>query len=195
MAETDPWDFSEFGERPAGQPTGPTTPTPGQSGRPDRDNPAGGTPAGHGFDAGLGELPGPAGPSTGSGITGSGVGGSGLAGFDTFGPAATSSGGTLSVARPPLPWLLGSAAAAVLGLLLAALLGALPPLAVIGWVLAGPVAIGALAIYTSADTRRRAQPLYVAPNWLTAGYYACLGVCLVGVIISAVRIALWVGRW
>lgn len=108
-------------------------------------------------------------------------------------PASTAPG--LSVARPPLTWLGVSVAAALLGLLLAALLGALPPLAVIGWLLAGPVAIGALAVYISIDTRRRAGAVYVAPNWLTAAYYACLVVCLAGVVVAAVRIALWVGRW
>jgi len=114
--------------------------------------------------------------------------------FDQPTHSATAVGG-LSVAGPPLTWLGASAAAAVIGLLLAALLGALPPLAVTGWVLAGPVAIGALAVYTSADTRRRARPVYISPNWLTAAYYACLGVCLVGVVVAAIRIALWVGRW
>ncbi|SDS76198.1 hypothetical protein [Microlunatus soli] len=166
MAEKDPWDFSEFGAPRAGQ-SAESDLTTSDSGR------DGGTGAGRSVRAAD-------------------------SGFDALSDLGTAHGpatGALAVAGPPLTLLGISAAAAVIGLLLAALLGALPALAVIGWVLAGPFAIGVLALYTTADTRRRAQPIYVAPNWLIAGYYACLAVCLVGVIVSAIRIALWVGRW
>lgn len=171
MAEKDPWDFSEFGAPQPGHPPAPDSERNERSGRSQHAQD-------HGFDADLGPLP-DAGPATSFAGPGPGLA-----------PA-----GPPAVAGPPLPLLGASAATAVIGLVLAAVLGALPPAAIIGWVLAGPLAIGALAVYTSADTRRRAQPIYVAPNWLTAGYYACLAVCLIGVIVSAVRIALWVGRW
>ena len=171
MSEKDPWDFSEYG---AEQNRGATPRSDALSSRPDAAD-GFGTASDHGFDAAFG---------------------SDATAEPTFAPAGSTGGSAgLAVAGPPLSWLAISAAAALVGLVLAATLGAVPPLAVLSWLLAGPVAIGALAVYIGADTRRRAGPIYVAPNWLTAGYYACLAVCLIGVVVSAIRIALWVGRW
>lgn len=117
-------------------------------------------------------------------------------GFDDFGSGGLSDAPSdLTVARPPLRWLGISAGLSAVGLALAALLGGLPPLAIIGWSLSGPVAIGALAMFTSEDTRQRAHPVYVAPNWLQLAYFGALLLCLAGVIVSAIRIGLWVGRW
>jgi hypothetical protein len=71
--------------------------------------------------------------------------------------------------------------------------GVLVP-ALVGWLLAGPLAIGALAVYTRVDTRRRSESIYSAPRWTATLYWAVLVVCLVGIALGAWQIALWAGR-
>ena len=66
--------------------------------------------------------------------------------------------------------------------------------ALAGWLLAGPLAIGALAVYTRVDTRRRSESIYSAPRWAARLYWAVLVVCLVGIALGAWQIALWAGR-
>jgi hypothetical protein len=60
--------------------------------------------------------------------------------------------------------------------------------------LAGPVAIGVLAEFSRADTRRRTHAVYSAPRWVPNVYWAILVVCLLGIAVGAWHIALWAGR-
>jgi hypothetical protein len=83
------------------------------------------------------------------------------------------------------------AAIAVLGVVSGA---AMLPTAVAGWLLAGPVAIGAMAAYTRVDTKRRSEAVYSAPSWTGTAYWAVLAVCLIGIAVGAWQIALWAGR-
>lgn len=83
---------------------------------------------------------------------------------------------------------------ALIGLVVGAALGASGPLAVVGWVLAGPVAIGVLSAFTLLDTNRRAMPVYAEPGWTKPAYWAVLAVAAIGIIICALRIADWIGR-
>jgi hypothetical protein len=117
-------------------------------------------------------------------------------GQDAFGQAI--SAGTLATAGPPLKWfavtLTLAVAGAVLALISAAAGGGVLMTALAGWLLAGPLAIGALAVYTRVDTRRRSESIYSAPRWTATLYWAVLGVCLVGIALGAWQIALWAGR-
>lgn len=153
MTSSDPWDFSQYAQKPA--PGAP--PPPPQSGY----------------------VP-PSGPNPG-----------GFGGFDTPSPAGS---GDLSIGRPPVHWLAICAAVVVVGGLIAWLLGAAPPFAVVAWVLSGPIAIGLLAAFTSFDTRARARSTYASPDWVKPAYVICLVLCGLAVIGSAIRIAFWVGR-
>jgi hypothetical protein len=115
---------------------------------------------------------------------------------DAFGQAITA--GTLATAGPPLKWfavaLVMAAAGVVLALVSASEGGGVFAPALAGWLLAGPLAIGALAVYTRVDTRRRSESIYSAPRWATRLYWAVLVVCLVGIALGAWQIALWAGR-
>ena len=115
---------------------------------------------------------------------------------DAFGQAT--SGGMLATAGPPLKWfavtLLLAVAGAVLAILSAASGGGVLVPALAGWLLAGPLAIGALAVYTRVDTRRRSESIYSAPRWTASLYWVVLVVCLVGIALGAWQIALWAGR-
>jgi hypothetical protein len=115
---------------------------------------------------------------------------------DTFGTATTT--GTLETAGPPLKWfavaLLLAVAGAALALLSATSGGGVFATALAGWLLAGPLAIGALAMYSRVDIRRRSESIYSAPRWAATLYWAVLVVCLVGIALGAWQIALWAGR-
>jgi hypothetical protein len=115
---------------------------------------------------------------------------------DAFGQAITT--GTLATGGPPLKWfgvaLVMAAAGVVLALVSATGGGGVFAPALAGWLLAGPVAIGALAVYTRVDTRRRSESIYSAPRWAARLYWAVLVVCLVGIALGAWQIALWAGR-
>jgi hypothetical protein len=117
-------------------------------------------------------------------------------GQDAFGQAI--SAGMLATAGPPLKWfavtLMLAVAGAVLALISAAAGGGVLMTAAAGWLLAGPLAIGALAVYTRVDTRRRSESIYSAPRWTATLYWAVLVVCLVGIALGAWQIALWAGR-
>ena len=85
-------------------------------------------------------------------------------------------------------------AGAALALLSATSGGGVFATALAGWLLAGPLAIGALAMYSRVDTRRRSESIYSAPRWAATLYWAVLVVCLVGIALGAWQIALWAGR-
>ena len=75
----------------------------------------------------------------------------------------------MATAGPPLKWfavaLVMAAAGVVLALVSATGGGGVFVPALAGWLLAGPLAIGALAVYTRVDTRRRSESIYSAPRW------------------------------
>ncbi|MFC7619871.1 hypothetical protein [Microlunatus sp. GCM10028923] len=179
MPDPDPWDFSEFAD-----------PDPQQARRPDGSG--AGDPGGSG-------LLGPGGQDVSRGVAsgdpfGGGGDQGGLAGTDWTGSGTVGGVAALEIARPPLPYLGLAAGISLVALLLAALLGAIPGLAITAWVLAGPVAIGVLAYFIKADTAERARPVYAAPTWVRPAYVAALVLCGVAVIVAALRIAFWVGR-
>lgn len=109
-------------------------------------------------------------------------------------PWAAESTDSLTVARPPLVLFGIAIALAAAGAGIAGIWGDAFGAAGIGWLLAGPLAIGLLAIYTLVDTRRRTNAVYSAPSWTAAMYWTVVTVCLVGISISAWHLAMWAGR-
>jgi len=100
---------------------------------------------------------------------------------------------------PPLLWLAAAFVSAALGLVIVLLrhdpgTGSVPYFAFTSWVLAGPVAIGLLAVFLTKDTNARARALYAAPAWVPWAYRAVLLVALVAIVLSAIHIADWAGR-
>lgn len=119
------------------------------------------------------------------------------AAFDQLGWESdrTLAGAPLAVAVPPVRWLGISVLVALVSAGLALAFGAaVPGLAISGWVLSGPLAIGLLAYFTVLDTRERTKATYIAPTWVRAGYWVCVVVSLAAVLVCALRIAFWVGR-
>jgi hypothetical protein len=119
-----------------------------------------------------------------------------LGGRDAFGNITASPSGALATAGPPLIWFGVAIALALGGALIAgvgALAGGMIGTAMAGWLLAGPAAIGALAVFNRVDTRRRTEAIYSAPTWTTTLYWVVLGLALVGIVIAAWQIALWAG--
>jgi hypothetical protein len=111
------------------------------------------------------------------------------AGFGTTQIAETDLVGT-----PPKIWLiaallLGLAAAAV-----AVMLGASIGYALLAWLLAGPVAIGLLAVFSQRDVRQRSLPIYHSPTWLPTLYWGAVVAAGLGVLSSAWYIAQWAGH-
>jgi hypothetical protein len=180
VGQPNPFDFSDFG--PPNRPSGPIPPPAGPGG-PAAAPPQGGGGFSTGFDPWANQ------PKTQprSGQSG---------GQDAFGQATDA--GTLATAGPPLKWfavtLVLAVAGAGLALISAASGGGVLVTALAGWLLAGPLAIGALAVYTRVDTRRRSESIYSAPRWTATLYWAVLVLCLVGIALGAWQIALWAGR-
>lgn len=101
--------------------------------------------------------------------------------------------GPLTIAKPPAGLLAVGAAIALTGAALAGICWA-SGIALIGWALAGPVAIGVLALYVARDTARQVAPVYLRPEWLTMAYAAVAALAVVGIVVSSLSVAFWVGR-
>jgi hypothetical protein len=185
VGQPNPFDFSDFG--PPKRPTGQTPPSAGPSGQ--AAPPQGGGTFSTDFDPWANQPKTQPRPGQHGAFGQSG-------GRDAFGQATTV--GTLATAGPPLKWfavaLVLAVAGVVLALMSAASGGGMLVTALAGWLLAGPIGIGALALYTRVDTRRRSESIYSGPTWTGTLYWAVLVVCLVGIALGAWQIALWAGR-
>lgn len=188
MPPSNPFDFSDFGGRPQAPPTGPPS---GGFGPPSGGFGPPSSPSGFTLPPQAPQQQGPAGgfdPFFGQ--SGAPVGGEEAFG----GPSAPM--GPLTVSGPPIRLMAAALGIAVLGVLLglvSVLLGSVL-IALLGWLLAGPVAIGALAWFGAADTRRRTSSVYSAPAWLAKANWVVLGLSAIGIALSAWQIALWAGR-
>ncbi len=96
--------------------------------------------------------------------------------------------------RPPIIWLIAGVTGAAVGLVVAVVYGSNPALAIAAWFLAGPLAICLLAAFMRANTRSSANAVYKTPAWVAWSYAGAMLVTLAGVVVSAVQIALWIGR-
>lgn len=99
----------------------------------------------------------------------------------------------ITTARPPLGWLFASALSALAGGVLA-WVGGSSIWWIIAWILAGPGALGLLAIFFNRDVSARAAGTYAEPSWLRALTWTCTGLALAAVLASALRIADWMGQ-
>jgi hypothetical protein len=110
------------------------------------------------------------------------------------GPSSFESTDTpLTVAQPPLPLLIAAGVAALVGIVAGAIFWS-DPIALIGWALAGPVAIFLMGAFVRGDTYRRAEPVYVRPTWIGAAYAIVAVASVAGIVVGAVGFALWLGR-
>lgn len=100
----------------------------------------------------------------------------------------------LTIARPPLYWLIAAASAALLATLLALVAAGSMSVALVAWLLAGPVAVALLGVFMSRDVVARSAPVYVSPQWLKWGIRAVIVLIGVGVVLSSWRVADWVSR-
>ena len=67
-------------------------------------------------------------------------------------------------------------------------------LALIGWVLAGPVAIGVMAFFVQQDATRRADPNYLVQPNMNVYYFGAALSAVVGIVVTAISAAFWVGH-
>lgn len=109
-----------------------------------------------------------------------------------FGGAVATSA-PVEISRPPVLLLFIALGIAIVAGVIAAIVGALP-VAIICWFLAGPVAIGIIAFYVNKDNDARAKGVYSAPNWVRPLHIAVSVICVLAVVVPALRIADWVGR-
>jgi hypothetical protein len=119
-------------------------------------------------------------------------------------PAAPSSAAPMTAPAPATASGTGRASAPVLWLGLAGLVVAVAVglnvassswhLAVVGWLLAGPVAVGLFAVFVLGDTKRRADPWYAASDLVDWGRRVLVLAILVAVALNAWTFADAVGR-
>lgn len=102
---------------------------------------------------------------------------------------------SMTFTGPPTGLLVAAAVVAVLGLAVGIVsLFLIAPLSALGWVLAGPVAIGLMALYLARDTARRSAAIYVRPDWVKAAYAGVVVLFVIAVLVTAYAVADWVGR-
>lgn len=116
-------------------------------------------------------------------------------------PRAGPRGRRIGGAGSPVRWLGAALAVAVIALVVVVVAvlttdtsGERIVVMTVGWVLAGPAAIGLLAVHARADAADQAARIVAPPTWARALYWVVLAVAFVGIGISAVSIADWAGR-
>lgn len=109
---------------------------------------------------------------------------------DPRGPSAADS----AVARTPVGMLLAAIVIGLAAVVIAVLFGERPPMAVLAWVLAGPVGIGLYAAFRMQDTRARSRPFYAVTSLGRTAPWAAFVVLAAGVVLAALRIAQWIGH-
>ncbi|WP_432558922.1 hypothetical protein [Granulicoccus sp. GXG6511] len=114
------------------------------------------------------------------------------AGQGAFG-TPTAAHGAFTAAKPPT-WLLFLAGGLAVAAGLVAVFFGSPVVAIICWLVAGPVAIGLLALFVMKDTFARSSDLYAAPGWVKPLHTVAIIVCLICILAPALRIADWVGH-
>ncbi len=99
----------------------------------------------------------------------------------------------LTPVGPPTALLVASGVLAAAGIAIGALFWAQWQ-SLIGWLLAGPIAIGVVALFSSKDTMRRTSAVYLRPGWIMGAYVAVMVLVAAGVLVGAFGFAIWVGR-
>lgn len=164
-----PFDFGQFGG--ASAPANPPSP----AGPPGGTNPFGGANTGQSLQSGAAQ-----------------------SGFGASTPVSGGNydGGSASLhpTSAPVVWLYAAIAASIIAMFVALFLGDTPFLAIGAWAFAGPVAIALVAVFSFRDTRARTAALYSSSDFVTWLYRGAIVLSLIAVVISALKIADWVGR-
>jgi hypothetical protein len=99
---------------------------------------------------------------------------------------------SVAVSRP-VPWVAAAALSAVTGLLLA-LIVSMPAVDLVAWVLAGPVATALAAAYSWRDVQLQTHIYYTVSRPLRTFQWMVMLLCAAGVVLSALRLADWLGH-
>jgi len=180
------WDFSQYSTSQPGAP---------QSGPTGGQGPSGSSPMP--FPGGQAFPPAPAQSASPFGASAP-SGGSPGAPWGTVGSAVAMDAGAAAApaaGAAPTGLLVASLVTAFIGGVVGGALGGVPAIALAAWALAGPLTILLLALYQRADASRRAYALYSPPAWAPAMYTVAVILMLLAVVVCALQIALWVGRW
>jgi len=94
----------------------------------------------------------------------------------------------------PTKWLVLAIACAVVSIGVVIVLGGAPIAAITAWLLGGPIAIVLLAVFSIRDTQARTYPLYSSGELVPWIYRLGFVLSAVAIVISAMRIANWMGR-
>ncbi|WP_426705923.1 hypothetical protein [Corynebacterium auriscanis] len=112
-------------------------------------------------------------------------------------------GGNLAFTSAPHLMLLPSLVSSVISITLSLILflggltvsnGMYFPLAFGAWALAGIIGVVGLGPYFSADNARRTAGIYQIVGWKQGLYWATIFAVLVGVVLSAIHLGIWVGK-
>lgn len=104
------------------------------------------------------------------------------------------SGSSGAPVSAPVAWLAVAAVLEVVGLVLGLLADGRPLLSVLGWLVGGFGAIGALAWFTLADSRRRTDPWYSTTRAPALARTALAVAAVVVVAVNALQFADWASR-
>ena len=106
-------------------------------------------------------------------------------------PAA--SGPAITMASPPNGLLLAATVCAVIGGVIGAL-GWGQWWSLLGWVLAGPIAIWLVARFVAVDTERKTATVYSRPGSTGLWGVVALVAVVVGIAVTALAVGFWVGQ-
>ncbi|MFT4201972.1 MAG: hypothetical protein QM634_14695, partial [Gordonia sp. (in: high G+C Gram-positive bacteria)] len=99
----------------------------------------------------------------------------------------------LTIASPPNGLLLAAAVTAVLGGLIGAV-GWARWWSLIGWVLAGPIAIWLVARFVAVDTARKTETVYSRPGTTGVFWVVAIVAVVVAIAVTALSVGFWIGR-
>lgn len=97
------------------------------------------------------------------------------------------------MASPPNGLLLAATVCAVIGGVVGAL-GWARWWSLLGWVLAGPIAIWLVARFIAVDTERKTATVYARPGSTGVWWVVALIAVVVGIAVTALAVGFWVGQ-
>ncbi|WP_290707775.1 hypothetical protein [Gordonia sp. UBA5067] len=129
------------------------------------------------------------------------VGGQFGAGAGQYGPAATgfndpqvpAVASSITMSAPPNGLLIVAAACAGAGGLIGAL-GWGRWWSLLGWLLAGPIAIWLVARFVAVDTERKTATVYSRPGSTGVLWAVAIVLTVLGIAVTALAVGFWIGR-
>lgn len=109
-------------------------------------------------------------------------------------PGAEASGaGALTLATPPNGLLIVAGGVAAIGAVVGAV-GWGQWWALLGWLLAGPIAIWLIARFIAVDTLRKTATVYSRPSSTGVLWTVALAVVVIAIAVTALAVGFWIGR-